>query len=85
MTRVILDAATVEKLHGLSESLELCDEAGNVFGRFVPDETSPAFRQWLKNLDPGISNEEMQRRAERARTDGLSTEQVLQRLRSRQP
>jgi hypothetical protein len=83
MTRVVLDSATVERLHGLSESLELCDEAGNVFGRFVPDENSTAFRQWLKNLDPGISEEELQFRAQRTRSDGHTTEEVLNRLKSR--
>lgn len=83
MTRVVIDSDTVEKLRGLSESMELCDEAGNVFGRFVPDEGSPAFREWLRNLDPGISKEEMQRRAERAHGEGLSTEQLIERLRSR--
>ena len=83
MTRVVIDSATVERLHGLSESMELCDEAGNVFGRFVPDENSTAFRQWLKNLDPGISKEEMERRAQRAFSEGHTTEEVLRRLRSR--
>lgn len=81
MTRVVVDSDMVEKLHGLSESLELCDEAGNVFGRFVPEEGSPAFREWLRNLEPGISMEEMRRRAERAPNEGLSTEQVLEHLR----
>lgn len=82
MTRVVLDSATVERLHGLSESLELCDESGNVFGRFVPDENSTAFRHWLKNLDPGISEEEMDRRAKRSLSEGHTTEEVLRRLRS---
>lgn len=82
MTRVVIDSEMVEKLRGLSESMELCDEAGNVFGRFVPDEGSPAFREWLKNLDPGISQEEMQRRAHRAIGEGRSTEQVIEHLRS---
>jgi hypothetical protein len=63
--------------------MELCDEAGNVFGRFVPDENSTAFRQLLKNLDSGISQEEMERRAQRACSDGHTTEEVLRSLRSR--
>lgn len=83
MTRVVIDSATVERLQGLSESMELCDEAGNVFGRFVPDENSTAFRQWLQNLDPGISKEELERRAQRASSEGHTTEEVLRRLRSR--
>lgn len=82
MTRVVVDAATVIKLQGLSQFLELCDEQGNVLGRFEPDEKSPAFREWLRNLDPGISEEEIQHRVQRARREGLSTEQVLERLRA---
>lgn len=83
MTRVVIDSDTVERLHGLSETLELCDESGNVFGRFVPDENSTAFRQWLRNLEPGISKEEMDRRAQRALSEGHTTEEVIRRLRSR--
>jgi hypothetical protein len=83
MTRIVIDSDTVERLHGLSESMELCDEAGNVFGRFVSDERSTAFRQWLRNVDPGISEEEIDRRAERGLREGHTTEEVLRRLRSR--
>ena len=36
MTRIICDAALREKLHGLAEPLELCDEAGHVLARVVP-------------------------------------------------
>jgi hypothetical protein len=80
MTRVVIDTATMEKLHGLAQFMEFCDERGNVLGRFQPDENSPTFRAWLRNLDPGISEEEMRRRVERGRREGISTEQVLERL-----
>ena len=82
MTRVIVDATTLHKLQGLSQFMELCDEQGTILGRFEPDEKSPAFREWLRNLDHGLSQEEIQLRVERARREGLSTEQVLDRLRS---
>jgi hypothetical protein len=36
MTRVILDEATLAKLHNLREPLELCDEAGRVLGHISP-------------------------------------------------
>ncbi len=36
MTRIVVDAALEEKLTCSSEPLELCDEAGNVLGRFIP-------------------------------------------------
>ena len=78
MTRVIVDAATVAKLQGLSKFLEFCDEQGNVLGRFEPDEKSPAFLNWLRAVQPGIPEEELRRREER--DSGASTEEVLRRL-----
>ena len=36
MNKVILDAETVAKLHGLTGPLDLCDEQGQVLGHFVP-------------------------------------------------
>jgi hypothetical protein len=83
MTRVVVDAQTTERLRGVTESLELCDEAGNVLGTFSPSENSPAFRAWLKGLDHGLSEEEVQRRINSP--DKLTTEQVLERLRGSQP
>ena len=83
MTRLVVDAQTTEKLRGVTESLELCDEAGNVLGTFRPSENSPAFRAWLKTLDHGLSEEEVQRRI--SSPDKLSTEQVVQRLRGSRP
>jgi hypothetical protein len=81
MTRVTVDAATAAKLSSQGECLELCDEAGNILGRFEPDPKSPAFREWLRNLDPGISQEEIERRIA-DRSGGFTTEEVLARLRS---
>lgn len=84
-TRVTVDSSTAAKLQGLGQFLELYDEAGNFLGRFEPDEKSPAFREWLRNLDSGLSEEEIQRRVERARRDGITTEQVIARLRDPRP
>lgn len=78
-SRVTIDAETAAKLRGLGEPLEFRDEAGNVLGVFHPDEKSPAFRAWLRSLDHGLSDEEVQRRV--SSRDGLSTEEVLVRLR----
>jgi hypothetical protein len=83
MTRVVVDAQTTERLRGVTESLELCDEAGNVLGTFSPSENSPAFRAWLKGLDHGLSEEEVQRRI--SSREGLSTEELLRRLRGPRP
>jgi hypothetical protein len=36
MTRVILDRATLARLHDLKERLEVCDESGETLGFFQP-------------------------------------------------
>ena len=40
MTRVTVNRATLELLHGLKEPLELCDESGRVLGTFRPESGS---------------------------------------------
>ncbi len=37
MTRIILDRATIELFHNLSEPLEFCDERGWLLGTFTPE------------------------------------------------
>ena len=81
MTRVTIDSTTAAKLKGLSEVLEFYDEAGNILGRFEPDPHSPAIREWFRNIDHGLSPEELQRRL--ANRDGISTDELLDRLRRR--
>jgi hypothetical protein len=83
MPRVTVDAATAQMLGGSGEPLEIRDEAGNVLGHFTPDERSPAFREWLRNLDHGLTQEEVERRI--AERKGFSTEEVLARLRGARP
>jgi hypothetical protein len=78
---IVVDAELRATLMGLGEPFEFRDEQGNLLGRFEPDEKSPAFREWLRNLDHGLIDEEFERRVHDARHNGLSTEQVLQRLR----
>jgi hypothetical protein len=85
MTRVTVDASTAAKLHGLGQYLELFDDAGNRLGHFEPDEKSPAFREWLRNLDIGMSEEEIQQAVSRALTERISTDQVVARLRGDKP
>lgn len=57
MTRITVDETLRTKLHGLSEPLELCDEAGHVVAHLLPA-TGPL----ESNLEPKISREELQRR-----------------------
>jgi hypothetical protein len=80
LPQITIDAATSAKLLGLGEPMEFCDEAGNVLGHFTPDEKSPAFRAWLRNLDHGLSPEEVERRC--TTREGFSTEEVIARLRA---
>ena len=81
MTRITVDASTAAKLNGLGEYLELYDEAGNLLGRFEPNEKSPAFREWLRNFDFGLSEEEIERRISSAKREGITTDEVIARLR----
>lgn len=58
MARVTLDPALVAKLKNSLELVELCDEAGNVIGRFHPVYDKAFYDQ----LQPDISEEELERR-----------------------
>ena len=60
MTQVIVDSATQAKLNGLSGPLLLCDERGQPLGRFLPFPAGTT----ASDLEPGISPEELRRRAE---------------------
>ena len=59
MTRVIVDASLLAKLHNLTETLVLCDAKGQVFGHFVP---SVDLSEW-EPVSPDVSEEELDRRA----------------------
>jgi hypothetical protein len=54
MSRLTVDNATLAKLQGVSEPVDLCDEQGRIVGHFVP----------LTALDLGIPEDELDRRAE---------------------
>ena len=41
MTKVTVDPATLGRLRGLKEPLELCDESGWVLGTFTPAAGAP--------------------------------------------
>src|SRR5689334_6124905 len=83
MTQIVVDAELRAKLNGLGEPCEFRDEEGNLLGRFEPDERSPAFREWLRGLDHGLTPEQIDERCNRAHRDGMTTEQVLERLRKK--
>jgi hypothetical protein len=74
MTRVTVDSMLMGRLLNLSEPLELCDESGQVLGRFFPNQVpdDPALRE------PQITEEEIRRRLQS--TTWYSTPEVLARL-----
>jgi hypothetical protein len=58
MTRIVLDPETQEKLHNLTEPLELRDEAGRVLAHLTPAMSSSL----NETTEPRISNDELLRR-----------------------
>ncbi|HEY2249813.1 MAG TPA: hypothetical protein VGH74_02085 [Planctomycetaceae bacterium] len=58
MTRVTVDALTCAKLINIQNPLELCDDSGHLLGRFIPI-LDPSLQGML---DPGVSEEELDRR-----------------------
>ena len=75
MTQVIVDEALLAKLHNLTETLELCDAGGRVFGHFVP---AVDLAEW-EPASPEVSEEELKRRA-RSNERRYSTAEVLAHL-----
>ncbi len=59
MGKIVLDAQLRAKLNGLTESLEVCDESGEVVGQFLPaDLYKEMLFAWL---DAQIDEEELER------------------------
>ncbi len=76
MSRVTVDAATMARLHNLSEFLIFCDESGRTLGYFhpgVPPESTAEGR-----ITSPISDEELERR--RKQRTGIPFSEVLKRL-----
>lgn len=57
MPRLIVDASLPGKLLNLVQPVELCDVSGRVLGRFFPQLNPSEY-----NLEPQVSQEELQRR-----------------------
>jgi hypothetical protein len=59
MSRLTVDSATLSRLQGLSEPVDLCDEQGRIVGHFVP------YPGGLTSAAPelDIPEEELDRRA----------------------
>jgi len=83
MTRITVDATTAARMKECPEPLEIYDEGGNLIALFEPNDKSPAVREFLRNYDSGLSEDEIQRRVKRALAEGITTDQVIARVRSR--
>ena len=75
MTRLIVDAALLNKLGDLSGVIELCDERGRTLAQVVPSPSTDEYDL----TEPPISESELMRRE--ASDKWYTTEQVLERLR----
>jgi hypothetical protein len=76
MSKVILDAATRARLNGLDQELELCDEAGNVIGYFLPPkEHERLMYAWAKSQ---VTDAELD--AARREQGGMTTQELLAHL-----
>lgn len=58
MTRVIVDAALLSRLHNLTHPLELCDDSGRILARILPTVDPSLYEE----LEPQISREELDHR-----------------------
>jgi hypothetical protein len=76
MTKIIVDDVLRNKLHNLSEPLELCDDSGRVLAQVFPALDLSEYEP----CEPPISEEELQRREQEA--EWYTTEQVLAHLKS---
>jgi hypothetical protein len=75
MIRVTVDETLRSKLHNLTEPLELCDESGQVVGRYFPEFDLSEYDL----SEPPISEEEL-RQIEQS-NDWVTSEDVLEHLR----
>ena len=72
-----VDQSTASRLSAVKESQYIVSPDGRVLGHYVPVEGGFT----VKDFEPGISEEEMRRRAEAC--DGITTTELLARLRSK--
>jgi ATP-dependent RNA circularization protein (DNA/RNA ligase family) len=61
MSELILDSVTANKFREINERVEVCDEAGELIGYFVPR----VDRRLYESVEIPISDEELRRRAQK--------------------
>ncbi len=62
MTKLTLDAELRSKLNGLDEPLEVCDEAGQTVGHFLPSEVFDDLFYTALSAESPHSKDELRRR-----------------------
>jgi len=72
MSRIVVDNNLAEQLNKVHGPTEVCDEAGNTLGRFVPGADA---EEWV-SITPELSEEELRRRLN-ANEKRYSTAEVL--------
>jgi hypothetical protein len=72
MTRIVVDASLRSMLQAASQPVELCDESGQVLGRFLPAVDLSQYEP----LEPQVSDEELERRS-RSKEKTYTTAEVL--------
>jgi len=79
MTPIVPSADMLAKLRGLTKSVEIADESGNVIGSFVPNDAYDRIMSYF--LRPATQEEKDAARAEILATgtlkDGVSTADIL--------
>jgi hypothetical protein len=78
MIRVPLDQTLRDKLHNLTQPLELCDDEGLVVARVIPVQAEEDFEP----REPQVSEEELRRR-QKSPGKYYTTEELLKILRER--
>jgi hypothetical protein len=76
MTQILLDASSVSMLTSVTQPVELCDPAGRVLGKFVPN-IDPS--EW-EVVGPEASEEELKQREQSK--EWYTTDEVLAHLKS---
>ena len=74
MQKLVVDSQTLARLGNLQEQFEVCDESGQLLGRFFP----VAKRMLYDEIDVDITEEELDRRSRE--TEVYTTTEVLRHL-----
>lgn len=79
MSQVVLDGTLRNKLNGLGQELAVCDEAGKVIGRFLPEEQYQKMLYALAEAQrPSLSPEQEEQR--RKQSGGKALSKILKSL-----